>query len=83
MKLRVSQQTKQALKLLVSQHRYTGTGNTYDSTIFTDMSETGHTVAVKDFSVVDKEEDWHKRVVEEAIGEHIKEPFLHHRGFCI
>ena len=55
-------------------------GVTYDSAIFTHMKETGHTVAITDFRVLDKEEDWHRRGVKEAIWEHIKEPSLNKKG---
>jgi hypothetical protein len=73
-------ETKQALKSRVSQHRRPSTGDTYDSAIFTHMRETGHTVDIKDFKVLDKEEDWHKRGVKEAIWERIKEPTLNKKG---
>ena len=71
------------VKSRVSQHRRPSTGDTYDSAIqhvFTHMWETGHKVAITDFRVLDKEEDWHKRGVKEAIWERIKEPSLNKKG---
>ena len=44
------------------------------------MKETGHTVAITDFRVLDKEEDWHRRGVKEAIWERMKEPSLNKKG---
>ena len=44
------------------------------------MNETGHKANIGNFRVLDREVDWFKRGVKEAIWERIKQPTLNKRG---
>ena len=73
-------ETKQALKSRISQHQRPSSGDTYDSAIFLHSQDTGHKVDIRSFQIVDKEEDWYRRGVKEAIWERIHQPALNKKG---
>jgi hypothetical protein len=73
-------ETKQALKSRVSQHRRPSAGDLYDSAVYTHSEISGHPIGINNFEILDKEEDWFRRGVKEAIYERQHQPSLNKRG---
>ena len=73
-------ETQQAIKKCMNQHCKPSPGEQYDSTIFTHLSQYGHSFSDRDVKVLDKEERWHERGVKEAIWERVEKPRLNKPG---
>ena len=75
-----SSRSKQALKTRVNQHRRPCTNEAQNSTVFLHIKDTGHSFNVSDATILDKEEQWHRRSIKEAIWERVEEPSLNKKG---
>ncbi len=73
-------ETKQALKSKIYQHRRPSTNEAQNSAIFLHTRETGHSFNNKDFQLLDKEEQWYRRGIKEAIWERVEQPSLNKKG---
>jgi len=73
-------ETKQALKSRIYQHRRPSTNEAQNSAIFLHTRDTGHPFNSDDFVILDKEEQWHRRDIKEAIWERVEQPSLNKRG---
>ena len=73
-------ETKQALKTRVSQHRRPNTNEAQNSAVFLHIKETGHSVNTEDATILDREEQWHRRGIKEAVWERVEKPSLNKRG---
>ena len=75
-------ETKQALKARLYQHHRPSTSGdpTFDSAVYTHISQTGHIISDKDVKILSKEENWYKRGVKEAVFERLENPSLNRRG---
>ena len=73
-------ETKQALQARLKQHQKPSSGDTYDSAVFTHLNTSGHTVDIKDVTIMDREENWFERGVREAIWERVEKPTLNRNG---
>ena len=69
-------ETKQALKARANQHRRPSTNEAQNSAVYLRIKETGHSFNIKDATILDKEEQWHRRGIMEAIWERVEEPSL-------
>ena len=56
------------------------TNEAQNSAIFLHTRETGHSFDNKDFQILDKEKQWHRRGIKEAIWERIEQPSLNKKG---
>ena len=50
------------------------------SAVYNHLKETGHEVSLDDVKILDREENWARRGIEEAINERIEAPLLNRRG---
>ena len=74
-------ETQQSLKARMSQHRKPSTaGENSNSAVFTHLDITGHTFKTENVVVLDREEDWFRRGVKEAVWERVENPTLNKRG---
>ncbi len=77
-------ETQQSLKARMSQHRKPSTaGENSNSAVFTHLDITGHTFKTENVVVLDREEDWFRRGVKEAVWERVENPTLNKRGACV
>ncbi len=53
--------------MLSYQHSKPSTNKAQNSAIFLHTRETGHSFNNKDFQILDKKEQWHRRGIKEAI----------------
>ena len=73
-------ETKQALKTRVGQHRRPSSNEAQNSAVYLHTKETGHSVDGKDAVILDREEQWHRRGIKEAIWERVEQPSLNKKG---
>ena len=73
-------ETKQAPKTRVSQHRRPSSNEAQNSAVYLHLNETGHKVDTDDAIILDREEQWHRRGVKEAIWERVEQPSLNKKG---
>ena len=73
-------ETKQALKSRVYQHRNPSSNEAQNSAVYLHLRETGHTINVKDATILDKEEHYNRRGIKEAIWERVESPSLNKKG---
>ncbi|XP_038055844.1 uncharacterized protein LOC119727843 [Patiria miniata] len=73
-------ETKQSLKSRTYQHRRPSTNEAQNSAVFLHLRDSGHTLRNEDVVILDKEEQWHKRGIKEAIWERVEQPTLNKRG---
>ena len=59
--------TKQALKTTVNQHQQPSTNKAKNFAVFLLMKETRHFINTEDAIILDKEEQWYKSCIKEAI----------------
>ena len=69
-------ESKQALKARENQHRWPSTNEAQNSAVYLHMKETGHSFNIKHATILDKEEQWNRRGIKEAIWERVEEPTL-------
>ena len=73
-------ETKQALKSRLNQHRRPSSNKAQNSAVYLHTKETGHSFDITDATILDKEEQWHRRGIKEAIWERVEEPSLNKKG---
>ncbi|XP_072174675.1 uncharacterized protein [Diadema setosum] len=74
-------ETQQSLKARMSQHRRPSSVDfNPDSAVYTHLKEKGHSFNTKDVVILDREANWFKRGVKEAIWERVEEPKLNKKG---
>ena len=77
-------ETKQSLKARVGQHRRPSTNEAQNSAVYLHIKDTGHSVDIKDTIILDKEEQWHRRGIKEAIWERVEGHFTQKNSdFCV
>ena len=68
-------ETKQALKARMRQHRKPSIIEAQNSAVFGHLIESDHTFDIEnDVTILDKEANWHKRGIKEAVHERIENP---------
>ena len=71
---------------LKSLHRATGplewpsTNEVWNSRVYKYIKDSGHNVECHNVIIVDREKQWHKHGIKEAVWERIKQPTLNKRG---
>ncbi|XP_072037197.1 uncharacterized protein [Amphiura filiformis] len=69
-------ETKQVLKPRVNQHRRPSTNEAQNSAVYLHLKESGHSINIEDATILDREEQWHRRGIKEAIWERVESPSL-------
>ena len=54
--------------------------NKSNTAVYLHIKETGHSFNIKVAAILDKEEQWHRRGIKEAIWEQVEEPSLNKKG---
>ena len=76
-------ETQQSLKARMNQHRKPSTaGENYSSAVFAHLDITGHSFKTENVVILDREGDWFRRGVKEAIWERVENPTLNKKGAC-
>ncbi len=65
-------ETKQALKSRI--HQRPSSGETYDSAVYTHLHTSGHSINLKEVVILDREQDWFRRGIREAVHERFERP---------
>ncbi len=73
-------ETKQALKTRLKQHRQRGSNPAQTSAVFLHHVDTKHGFEDSEVLVLDREEDWVRRGIKEAVWERIERPSLNRKG---
>ena len=74
-------ETKQALKARMRQHRKPNILEAQNSVVFNHLVKENHTFDIdNDVTILDREADWRRRGIKEAIYERIENPTLNRRG---
>ncbi len=74
-------ETQQSLKARMNQHRKPSTaGDSYNSAVFAHLDITGHSFKTENVVILDREEEWFRRGIKEAIWERVENPTLNKRG---
>ena len=73
-------ETKQALGARMNQHRRPSSNPAQTSAVYTHLKSTCHAFSLENIAVHDREEQWHRRGVKEAIWERVENPSLSKKG---
>ena len=78
-------ETKQALGTRMGQHKRPSTIEAQNSAVFNHLRSSGHSFDLGDVKILDKEENWSRRGIKEAVWERIESPSLTRKevyGLC-
>ena len=73
-------ETKQALGSRMGQHKRPSTIDAQNSAVYNHLRSSGHSFDLSDFKILDKEENWVRRGIKEAVWERVKGPSLNKKG---
>mgnify|MGYP001796186242 CR=1 FL=1 len=73
-------ETKQALGTRMGQHKRPSTIEAQNSAVFNHLRSSGHSFDLGDVKILDKEENWSRRGIKEAVWERIESPSLNKKG---
>ena len=73
-------ETKQSVKARLQQHRRPSTNEAQNSAVYKHIKDSGHNVECHDVIILDREEQWHKQSIREAVWERIEQPSLNKKG---
>ena len=73
-------ETQQALGMRMRQHKRPSTIEAQNSAVFNHLRSSGHTFSLGDVKVLDKEENWLRRGIKEAVWERVEGPSLNKKG---
>ena len=71
---------KQSLRTRLDQHRHQGSNEAQTSAVYLHCKETRHFFNNTDVVILDREEDWVRRGIKEAIWERLEQPSLNRKG---
>lgn len=73
-------ETKQSLKARLREHRQPNIFEAQNSAVFNHLAKSGHSFSNEDVTILDREELWFKRGLNEAVWERIENPSLNRKG---
>ena len=73
-------ETKQSVKSRLQQRRRPSTNDAQNSAVYKHIKDSGHNVECHDVIILDREKQWHKHGIKEAIWEKIEQPTLNKKG---
>ena len=76
-------ETQQALGMRMRQHKRPSTIEAQNSAVFNHLRSSGHTFSLGDVKVLDKEENWLRRGIKEAVWERVEGPSLNKKVVCV
>ena len=73
-------ETLQSIRARLKQHQRPNSNLAQDSAVYCHLKDTGHVLDSKGVKILDKERDWQRRGIKEAIWERVEDPALNRKG---